>query len=69
MSEECFVTSEHDKAYIERVGENYLILKDVYTDEQIKIEVEKSTSDFFMNECSDGEVVYVFYDKKHKKLI
>lgn len=69
MSEECFITSDHDKGSIERVGKNYLIIKDIYTDEEFKFDVDESIAEHFKNECSDGEVVYVLYDKLNQKLI
>lgn len=69
MSEECFLTSDHDKAFIDKIGENYLIIKDIYTNEELKIKVDESICDYFKNECSDGEVVYINYNKQTEKLI
>lgn len=69
MSENCFLTSEKDKGFIERVGEDYLLIKDIYTDEQARIEVDKEVAKHFENECSDGEVVYLCYNKATKELV
>ncbi|WP_343349168.1 hypothetical protein [Terrisporobacter petrolearius] len=64
-----FITSDDPKGYIERVGKDYIIIKDIETDEQIKIEVSEDTAEYFDNECSYSEPIFVLYDKKSKKLI
>ncbi|MGL5714277.1 MAG: hypothetical protein ACRCXT_07295 [Paraclostridium sp.] len=69
MNENCFITSDCDKAYIEKVEDTYLLIRDIYTDESFEIEVDEHTVEHFRNECSDGEVVYIGYDKKTKRLI
>lgn len=66
---EDFITSDDPKGYIERVGKDYIIITDIETDEQIQIEVGEDTAEYFDNECSYGEPIFVLYDKKSKKLI
>lgn len=68
MSEECFITSDDPKGFIDKIGKNYLIIKDIETEEETKINVEEELATYFKNECSDGEVIYVLYDKENKKL-
>ena len=45
-----------------------LIIKDIQTEEEVKIQVEEAMATYFKNECSDNEVIYVFYDKDSKEL-
>ena len=66
---ECFITSDKDKAYIDYVGHNYIIIKDIFTYEPIKINVSDQESRFWKENLSDGETVYVFYDKEKKILL
>ncbi|MDU4843980.1 MAG: hypothetical protein E6342_17650 [Clostridium sp.] len=66
---EDFITSDDPKGYIERVGKDYIIITDIETDEQIQIEVGEDTAEYFDNECSGGETIFVLYDKKSKKLV
>lgn len=68
MSEECFITSDDPKGFIEKVGKDYIIVEDIHTKEQIEIKVEEDMANYFKNECSDGEVFYVLYDKEKKEL-
>lgn len=65
---EDFITSDDPKGYVERVGKDYIIIKDIETDEQIKIEVG-DTAEYFDNEYSGGETIFVLYDKESKKLV
>lgn len=64
-----FITSDDPKGYVERVGKDYIIIKDIETDEQIKIEVDENTAEHFDNEYSNGETIFVLYNKELKKLI
>lgn len=66
---EDFITSDYNKGYIERVGKDYIIIHDIESDEQIQIEVGEDNAEYFDNECSDGETIFVLYDKESKKLI
>ena len=65
---EDFITSENSKGFIDKIGKDYLIIKDIQTEEEVKIQVEESMATYFKNECSDNEVIYVFYDKYSKEL-
>ena len=65
---ECFITSDADRAYIDKVGNDYIIIKDIFTKEEFKINVDKGLATHFKNECANGEVLYVFYDKEKKEL-
>ena len=66
---ECFITSDKDKAYIDYVGHNYIVIKDIFTYKPIKINVSEQEAEFWKNECSDGDTIYVFYDKEKKILL
>lgn len=65
---EDFITSENSKGFIDKIGKDYLIIKDIQTNEEIKIQVEEAMATYFKHECSDNEVIYVFYDKDSKEL-
>lgn len=65
---EDFITSDADKAFIDSVGKDYVIIKDLETEEEFKINVEEDLATYFKSECSDGEVIYVLYDKEKKEL-
>lgn len=67
--EECFITTDKDRAYVDEVGIDYIIIKDIFTHDPLKIEVGKPMADFWRNECSDGETIYVLYDKEKKILL
>lgn len=69
MSEECFITSNANKAFIDKVGKDYVIIKDLETEEKFTINVEEDLATYFKNEFPNGEVIYVLYDKENKKLI
>lgn len=69
MSEECFITSDKDKAYIENVGKDFLLVRDIETDEQVKLEIEESFAEGFREEFNTGETIYILYDKETKTLI
>ncbi|XTR39263.1 hypothetical protein ACQQ2T_15410 (plasmid) [Paraclostridium tenue] len=64
-----FITSDAPKAFIDKIGRDYLIIKDIETKEEMKIEVEEGLSEYFKDEFTNGEVIYVLYDKDNKKLI
>ncbi|MCR1823806.1 hypothetical protein [Terrisporobacter muris] len=66
---ECFITSDKDKAYIDYVGYNYLIIKDIFTDDPVKISISEQEANFWKEELSDQETSYVFYDKEKKILL
>lgn len=66
---ECFITSDKDKAYIDYVGHNYLIIKDIFSHEPIQINVSEQEAKYWKEDLSDGETVYVFYDKEKKILL
>lgn len=68
MKEECFITTDKDRAYIDEVGKDYIIIKDIFTHEPIKIEVGEPMAKFWKNECLD-DTVYVLYDKEKKILL
>lgn len=69
MSEECFITSEHDKGYIYDAGIDYVIVCELGTDEKYKIHVEEGLASYFKHECDSGEVSYVLFDKEKLELI
>ena len=66
---ECFITSDKDKAYIDYVGHNYLIIKDIFSHEPIQINVSEQEAKYWKEDLSDGETIYVFYDKEKKILL
>lgn len=66
--EECFITTDKDRAYIDEVGTDYIIIKDIFTHEPIKIEVGEPMAKFWKRECS-GDTIYVLYDKEKKILL
>lgn len=66
---EDFITTDKDRAYVDRVGDGYLSVVDIFTDEKIKISIDKSVEDFFRKEMSLGDTVFVVYDKEKKVLI
>lgn len=66
---ECFITSDKDKAYIDYVGHNYIIIKDIFTHEPIEIYVGEQGAKVWKKEYSEGESIDVFYDKENKILL
>ena len=66
---ECFITSDKDKAYIDYVGHDYLIIKDIFSHEPIQIDVSEQEAKYWKEDLSDGETIYVFYDKEKKILL
>lgn len=69
MSEECFITSEHDKGYIYDTGSDYVVVCELETDEKYSIYVEESLALYFKDECDNGEASYVLFDKEKLVLI
>lgn len=65
---EDFITSNYPKGFIDKIGKDYVIVKDIKTEEEIEIKVEEDISEYFKNEFPNGEVIYVIYDKDNKKL-
>lgn len=65
---EDFITSNYPKGFIDKIGKDYVIVKDIKTEEEIEIKVEEGISEYFKNEFPNGEVIYVIYDKDNKKL-
>ncbi|MDB8803179.1 hypothetical protein PN294_13400 [Romboutsia sp. 1001216sp1] len=66
---EDFITSDIPKAFIDKIGKDYVIIKDIDSKEEMEIEVEEGLAEYFKNEFPNGEVIYVLYDKENKKLI
>lgn len=67
MSED-FITSDYPKGFIDKIGKDYVIVKDIETKEEIEIKVEEGLCKYFKNEFPNGEVIYVIYDKDNKEL-
>lgn len=66
---EDFITSNYPKGFIDKIGKDYVIVKDIGSKEEIEIKVEEGISEYFKNEFANGEVIYVIYDKYKKELI
>lgn len=66
---EDFITSNYPKGFIDKIGKDYVIVKDIGSKEEIEIKVEEGISEYFKNEFANGEVIYVIYDKDKKELI
>lgn len=67
MSED-FITSDTNKAFIDKIGKDYVIIKDLETKEKFKINIEEDLATYFKNEYSDSDIIYVLYDKEKKDL-
>ncbi len=48
---ECFITSDKDKAYVDYVEHNYIVIKDIFTHEPIEIYVGEQGAKFWNKEC------------------
>lgn len=66
---EDFITTDKDRGYIDKVGHDYIIVKDIFSGENITLNVDLNIAEHFKKECSYGDVIYVCYDKEKKELL
>lgn len=63
MERKCFLETENDRGYIEFIGSDFLIIKDIDTKEEVNIQVDKDTANHY-KQLSGGDVLFVEYDKE-----
>lgn len=66
---EDFITTDKERGYIERVGKDYIRIKDIETGKSININADSVLIEAYRDEFNSGETIYVCYDSVKKIIL